>query len=403
MAPPRLAIVGGGLAGSLCALVAHSRGLRPVIFDAGRRTLGGRFAGGHDPDSGGQFLRASEASQFMSVLAMLHENGLVSPWNGRFGVLGSRAGGFLPFDTLRKSAMLAKPEDLDTGGDFCGFLSTSAAATYVGVPSNASVCSGICNAIGAEVRTGVQVTAARLSQNGWRLEASGARDETFDAVILATHDPSLAAATVRSLQPHTADGSDHSARLGDLADALQKQRDQQRAPVFTLSARYPRGSLSSVVPFDAACVPGESHISFISRYASKPGREDKPHEELWSAVSTTYFAAELLRAASSRTQEEVETAAAEALDLELRRLCRGYFGGDDSAVPRALEVRAKRWGAGFAARTLGLNEDAICLEPWRLAICGDFVRDHPSPVESAARSGLAAGERVAAFFSSPAD
>ncbi len=50
--PPRVAIVGGGLAGSLCALVLRSRGAVPVVFDAGRRTLGGRIAGGLHPDSG---------------------------------------------------------------------------------------------------------------------------------------------------------------------------------------------------------------------------------------------------------------------------------------------------------------------------------------------------------------
>ena len=148
-APRSVAIVGGGLAGTMCALIARSRGLRPVIFDAGRRGLGGRLAGGHSPDSGAQFLRASEPSQFSQVLEMLQREGLVAPWTARFGLLGSHGGGFLPLDTLKGSGMLAKPESLEGGGDFCGFLRSSHATTYVGTPSNASICAGICYAIGA--------------------------------------------------------------------------------------------------------------------------------------------------------------------------------------------------------------------------------------------------------------
>ena len=128
-APRSVAIVGGGLAGTMCALIARSRGLRPVIFDAGRRGLGGRLAGGHAPDSGAQFLRASEPSQFSQVLEMLQREGLVAPWTARFGLLGSHGGGFLPLDTLKGSGMLAKPESLEGGGDFCGFLRSSHATT----------------------------------------------------------------------------------------------------------------------------------------------------------------------------------------------------------------------------------------------------------------------------------
>ena len=45
MSTPSVAIVGGGLAGSLCALILRNRGARPVVFDAGRR-VGGRLGGG---------------------------------------------------------------------------------------------------------------------------------------------------------------------------------------------------------------------------------------------------------------------------------------------------------------------------------------------------------------------
>jgi predicted NAD/FAD-dependent oxidoreductase len=74
--PPRIAVVGGGLAGSLCSLVLRMRGARPVVIDAGRGSLG---HGGALPDSGTQFLRAVDP-RLRSMLAMLEREGLVAPW-----------------------------------------------------------------------------------------------------------------------------------------------------------------------------------------------------------------------------------------------------------------------------------------------------------------------------------
>ena len=60
------------------------------------------------------------------------------------------------------------------------------------------------------------------------------------------------------------------------------------------------------------------------------------------------------------------------------------------------------WRAAFSAETLeGWSrgaEHAVVLEPYRLAICGDFVRAAACPVEAAALSGLEAGDRVAAVL-----
>jgi NADPH-dependent 2,4-dienoyl-CoA reductase/sulfur reductase-like enzyme len=42
---PRVAVVGGGITGALAALVLKNRGAQPIILDAGKRGLGGRFSG----------------------------------------------------------------------------------------------------------------------------------------------------------------------------------------------------------------------------------------------------------------------------------------------------------------------------------------------------------------------
>ena len=128
---PRVAIVGGGVAGSLCGLILRSRGLQPTIFDRGTRRIGGRLAGGVEPDSGAHFLRASDSgSQFAAVLQMLAREGIVAPWDGRMGILGSRGGGFLPatvadgtmVTSMRKDGAAPEGGPSDTG-DFCGLNS----------------------------------------------------------------------------------------------------------------------------------------------------------------------------------------------------------------------------------------------------------------------------------------
>ena len=47
---------------------------------------------------------------------------------------------------------------------------------------------------------------------------------------------------------------------------------------------------------------------------------------------------------------------------------------------------------------MGAWEDCVSLEPWRLAVAGDFLRERASPAEAAALSGMEAAERVAAWF-----
>ena len=54
------------------------------------------------------------------------------------------------------------------------------------------------------------------------------------------------------------------------------------------------------------------------------------------------------------------------------------------------------------SQSLDAQHDCIALQPWRLTICGDYIRNlsqqHSTPSEAAAMSGLEAGERTAAYF-----
>lgn len=340
---------------------------------------------------------------------------------GRFGLLGSRGGGFLPSAVVGPltAGSMAKAGDagedgaapsLHTdAGDFCGFVTHQESPAYVAVPDNASLCSEICRLASIEQLPNTTVVKAdTMVQGGWQLAVEGGRKASpnelqFDALVLASHDPRLAAATVRGLVDAEAlaaedadaaedvDGARLRERLANLARDLSGVRDSAQ-PLFTWSGRVDRNA----PPFDAASVPGSQIVQFLSREASKPGRA-APGEggEIWTAVSTSAMAKEVLaQHGSTRAASDAATA---LISDEVAQLLGD--GAEKTSVPT--DASAVRWGAAFSAGTLGLREDSVYLHPWRLAIAGDFVRDrahHPTPLEAAALSGLEAGERIAALM-----
>lgn len=420
---PRVGIVGGGLAGSLAAAVLRSRSssVSITILDAGRRGIGGRLSGGRLPDSGAAFIRCTSAngSQLTRVLSQLEEVGILGRWDARFGLLGNAGGGFLPRQVLAKTAVAQMmKQDSNQGNmggvDFCGLLSGGDAPFYVGMPTNASICEGICRLAGAEIKLGTKVISAHHlgAKGGWELRSQSdsasatgpsANSEVFDALVIATHDPVLAAAAVRSIGPdgaHTAAASElEQQQLGALADALSAQH---AIPVFCWSGLFPPGT-SAFLPFDAVSVPASRIVQFLARGASKPGRPVLiDGGELWTAISTPAFAAELLRheGAEAMTQlsdsDKGGSAAVAATGLmaaEISSLFAQHIPG--GAEPKPLRAAAKRWGAGFAASSLQHGHDCIALPAWQLAVAGDFVQVRHSPLEAAALSGLAAGEGLA--------
>jgi len=184
-------------------------------------------------------------------------------------------------------------------------------------------------------------------------------------------------------------------RLLAMAQALRELRDH-RAPAVAMSAWFEAGAVSSRVPFDGVSCPTSRHIQFVARDASKPGRPRVGIDgrELWTAVSTIGYGRELLNGVA---EDDTKTVAVE-MERRLANLFAPFFGGDALSVPAAARVTIELWREAFVTKSLGLKEDCISLEPCRLAVCGDFLRDYPSPAEAAAVSGMEAGERLASWF-----
>ena len=291
-------------------------------------------------------------------------------------------------------------------GDFCGFLSGAKSRLYVGTPSMSSVCEGVRAMADLRVLQRARVTNIRMDGLLWSISYVTADDKeeslcesSFHAVVVASQT-ALAADTVRGVgallerEPvETGEAEQREAMvkgLGRLSGALGDLGAQHQEPLFALSASFPSGALSGRLPFDAAVSPTSPNIRFVCREGSKPGRSEPAGRELWSAVTTPAFARELM----ARGLEK--EAAAHEIGSELVKLLSPSF--ERRTVPAPLDLRVARWRSAFTAKTLDMQEDCVSLEPWRLAICGDFLRSHPSPIEAAAMSGMEAGERVASWF-----
>eukprot|EP00977_Amphora_coffeiformis_P019307 scaffold7149_cov196-Amphora_coffeaeformis.AAC.2 len=438
-AVPRIAVIGGGLSGTLCSLVLHHRGLAPVVWDQGRN-LGGRLSAG-----GAQLLRAADP-RLQAVYENMATAGLLQRYQGRTGVLGTRGGGFLSSTHIPKmrpnnnhDSMAAvdngndnNPSTIDRsratdGGDFCHFIEGSTAPTFGG--NLPHLCRNILQRSHIPYHAQATVVGATPGPDGWRLQFKGTSsdvhvtnqddddddDDVYDGLVIATHDASFAARIVQTIvdaeRAAAADIiNDNSTqqqplliadKLQQLAKDLHTVREQGKAPVYTLRAqlRHPADD----IPFDAVTIPGSPYVQFLSRSTDADG-----NGSTWTAVSTTAFAADVL-ARPDLLDAERAALVTEQLTAEVSKLLAPYCG-NNNYNPRTdilHEVSVKRWGAAFSQTSLGAHHDCVALQPWRLSICGDFIRahtqQHMTPSEAAALSGLEAGERTAAYFSTDDD
>ena len=109
---------------------------------------------------------------------------------------------------------------------------------------------------------------------------------------------------------------------------------------------------------------------------------------------------------TTATASTFRSAQEEAADIMSKEVCHLLFEKAGITDPASLPIPEKsstavRWGSAFTSKTLGLKEDSVFLQPWRLCIAGDYIRTidaYPTPFEAACLSGLEAGERIAALF-----
>ena len=420
----RVAIVGGGLSGTLAASTLKQRlgsNVDVTILDANSRKIGGRLLGGllcdddyFVGDMGAQFIQPSADFRFTQLCNQMHQIGMLKPWNGRFGVLGSQAGGFLPTSVIQSA--IPKTNDDDSSflasvdnGDFCNFNRSSmfGVPTYTATPSMADWCErilqtqpGIKQTLNFTLHEAMPISMKNdqnpLSQTDivWSLKKRNSASQCtnnelyFDAIILSTHNPLLASTTIDNIliSYQEKEGETVGQRLRKLSKELTNVRKLKK-PILSF-AYLLQSKLSKTLPFDAVTIPGSSTIQFLCRDSSKSASNqvEQSQYELWKGISTSSFA-------EQHIQDKCY------LDSHLEKELQGLLSTHCQAKITPKFLGSKLWRAAFTQPTLDLKEDCITLEPWRLIIAGDFLREYSNPIEAAAVSGIEAGDRMANILS----
>ncbi|HJL45140.1 MAG TPA: FAD-dependent oxidoreductase, partial [Polyangiaceae bacterium LLY-WYZ-15_(1-7)] len=261
--PPRVAVIGGGVAGLACARTLVDHGWPVVVFDKGRRAPGGRLSSrwgeGWAIDYGAGHLRA-EGPRFARALRAWADASLVAPWEGRFVV---REGG--EDRPERSERWVALPHMSALPGHLAADLS---------------------------VKQGVRVAPPLRRGEGWELmEADGRALGRFDAVVIAT--PAAQAAPLLEASP----------ALAERARAVGVQATC--AALVAFDAPLETG-------WDGARDPG-GELAWIARESSKPGRPRAL--DAWVLHASPSLSGALL-------EEEKDTIAAALLERFAARLGR---------------------------------------------------------------------------------
>lgn len=269
---PRVAVVGGGLAGLFCARTLMDHGLSVRVFDKGRapggRMSSRRTAGGLSFDHGAQYFTARDAN-FRRSVESWRERGLVDRWRGEVA-------------RIEAGEPLAETEPRER---------------FVGVPSMSVVCRHLAEE--CDVRRETRVERVVRRTGCWSLvDPSGEDLGAFDQIVVAT--PAPQAVDLLDAAP-------------DLARIARTAR--MRPCIAVMLAFTERLD----VPFDAAFVVN-SPLGWIARDSSKPGRSEDL--DVWILHATHEWSADAMERDEHRVVEELHDALFHAVSRDPIRATR---------------------------------------------------------------------------------
>ena len=346
---PRVAVVGGGLAGLTAAREVAAGGRAVTVFDKGRGPggrLSTRRAEALTFDHGAQYFRARDPG-FRAEVERWRTAGLVARWNGRIVALDAPrhvAGRHLVHDL----GALAAGVERFVGVPGMGALGGQLAAELV---SQATQGAG-----SAEVHTGVRVASAERDGGAWRLtDETGAELGQFEAVLVTT--PPIQAAPLVAA----------STTLPRVARSVAMDPCWAVMLAFTAPLE---------VPFDGAFVNG-GPLSWVARDSSKPGR---PAGERW-----------VLHTGPVWSRAHVEDSPEAVVDA----VCGAFEGALGCRLPPRSHAAAHRWRYAAAAPP---REDVAFYDPaLGLGLAGDWLAG------SKAQGAWLSGRELAARFCAACD
>ncbi|KAJ9551235.1 hypothetical protein OSB04_015280 [Centaurea solstitialis] len=361
----KVAVIGAGISGAVCASNLAKNGISVTIFDSARGPGGRMSRRRENGEDGRELIFDHGAPCFTTTNTEVEEmirgweaRGLVAEWKQNYG----------SFDFITKK--------------FVNYQKEGLSKKYVGIPGMNSICRALCQEPGIESKFGVMVGRLEWLENkeSWSLTGSDGQDlGQFNGVVASDKSTFSHRSTQVTGKPPPLD-------LDAIPGIADMVKEVPVRPCFALMLAF-ETPLSSI-PVKGFSFENSEVLKWAICDSSKPGRSTS--SERWVLHSTEQYAEGII--ARDGLQKPSNAALAEISEELFGEFQRT---GLDVSVP--FFKKAHRWGSAFPATSIARDEKCIWDRTKKLAICGDFC---VSPnVEGAILSGLAAASKFSESFS----
>ncbi|KAK9093272.1 hypothetical protein Syun_028183 [Stephania yunnanensis] len=362
----KVAVVGCGISGSVCASSLARNGVSVTVFDSGRGP-GGRMSQRREVIEDGKELLFDHGAPYF-VFRNSEVMGLVQEWEARALVTEWKED-FGSFDCGTKKFV-----DIEKDG---------VSKKYVGLPGMNSMCKAVCRENGVETKFGT--TVGKLDwledKKSWHLtDLDGQVLGQFDGVVAS--DKNVVSSRFTSMTGRTL-----PLDMTLAPELALKLQEVSSAPCFVLMLAFAE-SLSSI-PVKGFSFKNSEVLSRAFCDSSKPGRSTTC-SECWVLHSTAEYARRVI------AQYGLQKPSTFLLSKVAEELLK-EFQSTDLNIPHPFFMKAHRWGSAFPVTAIAKEDKCLWDGSKRLAVCGDFC---VSPdVEGAVLSGMTAAKKLLDVFS----
>ncbi|GKV12458.1 hypothetical protein SLEP1_g23599 [Rubroshorea leprosula] len=351
---PHVGIIGGGMAGLLCALSLEKRGVRSTVFDTGMHGLGGRMGTRViDPqqlvfDHAAQFFTVSD-SKFAKLVDGWLEKGLIQQWKGVVGVL-------------------------EMGGQFTQL--PSSLPRFIGVDGMRPLADSLISQTSlVDVVRPCWISKLEPFNGMWHLSENGKPRGQFDVIVIA----------------HNGKCANRLLASSGLPLVARQMKRLELSSIWALLAAFedPLPLRDGAVTFEGAFVKGFDSVSWMANNTMKLLGSRSNGAHCWTFFSTAAYGKR-----NKVPQENIPTATAEKVKASMLQGVEAALGLSKGSLPKPVYTRVQLWGAALPTNTPGIP--CIFDPHGRAGICGDWLLG--SNLESAALSGMALADHIADYL-----
>ncbi|XP_039826522.1 renalase-like isoform X3 [Panicum virgatum] len=267
-AAAKVAVIGGGISGAVCASLLAGRGVAVTLFDSGRGA-GGRMAQRREVMEDGTELRFDHGAPYFTVTNDEVAQ-VVGGWEAR-GIVAEWKAMFACFDRAT--------------GKFTDFEKEGSTKKYVGVPGMNSICKSLCSEDGVVAKFGVTVGKMDWLQDrsSWSLASLDGKDlGNFDYVVATDKNVGSPRFSGLTGRPPPLDLSLFP-RLSVMVQDIPVR------PCFALMVAF--SEPLAMVPVHGFSFNNSDSLSWAFCDSSKPGRACvPPNRQSWVLHSTAEYA-----------------------------------------------------------------------------------------------------------------